>query len=130
MRASIDNCRSEHNHEYGFVAYINSRVTINRSVASGNGRAGFLSFTAFYSGSTTEVTCEECVSSNNGEGFLVDASGGGVASILVSHSTATNNNTYGFNQSGDGVFESFGNNLVRGNSSADTLGTITPITAQ
>ena len=36
VRALIDNCRSEGNGVYGFVATDNSLVTINRSVASGN----------------------------------------------------------------------------------------------
>ena len=40
---------------------------------------------------------------------------GGVATIRVSHSTATNNTDCGFTQLTSGVFESLGNNLVRGN---------------
>ena len=77
-----------------------------------------------------ELSCEECVSSNNGYGFAVDAVSGGVATIRVSHSTATNNTSFGFVQAGAGVFESLGNNLVRGNNGTDTSGTITVIAAQ
>ena len=78
---------------------------------------------------TAELSCEECVSSNNGYGFAVILSGG-AATIRVSHSTATNNTSNGFVQSSTGVFESLGNNLVRGNTGGDTSGTITVIAAQ
>ena len=94
VRASIDNCRSERNGGHGFLAYNNSRVTINRSVASGNGDSGFFAFSNG-SGTTAELSCEECVASNNADGFVVYAVSGGVATIRVSHSTATNNNTLG-----------------------------------
>ena len=127
VRASIDNCRSERNGLRGFVAANNSRVTINRSVASGNDGNGFHAFSDV-SGATAELSCEECVSSNNSFGFAVDAPSG-AATIRVSHSTATNNTFTGFAQF-SGVFESLGNNLVRGNPSGDTLGTITGIALQ
>ena len=128
VRASIDNCRSERNGFHAFYASLNSRVTINRSVASGNGGVGF-DARSDVSGATAELSCAECVSSNNTDGFDVVASGGGAATIRVSRSTATNNTAYGFVQSG-GVFESLGNNLVRGNTSGNTSGTITVIAAQ
>ena len=127
VRASIDNCRSERNFFRGFFAYNGSRVTINRSVASGNG-SGFFAYSDL-SGSSAELSCEECVSSNNAYGFAVNTLSNGVATIRVSHSTATNNANFGFAQLNAGVFESLGNNLVRGNL-ADTSGTITVITAQ
>jgi hypothetical protein len=126
VRASIDNCRAERNN-LGFLAFTNSRVTINRSVASGNGLYGFSTFSNA-SGTTTELNCEECVSSNNAYGFYVAAGSGAAATIRVSHSTATNNGA-GFWQVGTGVFESLGNNLVRGNGT-DISGTITVIPAQ
>jgi hypothetical protein len=127
VRASIDNCRSERNGNIGFLAYTNSRVTINRSVASGNGPGFFASSDG--SGTTTELSCEECVSSNNSYGFGVNTGLVGAATIRVSHSTATNNTNYGFLQQSTGVFESLGNNLVRGNG-GDISGTITVIPAQ
>ncbi len=127
VRASVDNCRSEGNNQ-GFFADNNSRVTINRSVASGTFNFGFIASSSF-SGSTTELSCQECVASNNGRGFYASASGGGTATIRVSRSTATNN-TFGFYQQNAGVFRSLGNNLVDGNSSGDTFGTITVIGAQ
>ena len=127
VRASIDNCRSERNLGTGFVASNNSRVTVNRSVASGNlNGTGFLAV-GVGSGVTAELSCAGCVSSNNFNGFAVNAISG-AATIRVSHSTATNNTNTGF-QAGAGVFESLGNNLVRGNGT-NTVGTITVIGAQ
>jgi hypothetical protein len=128
VRASIDNCRSERNSIDGFLASNNSRVTINRSVASGND-VGFYAVSNA-AGATAELNCEECVSSNNGYGFNVFNGLGVAATIRVSHSTATNNRYFGFYQPGFGVFESAGNNFVRGNAGGDSWGTITPITLQ
>ena len=127
VRASIDNCRAERNGT-GFVASDNSRVTINRSVASGNTLFGFSAFSG-PSGGISELSCEECLSSNNFDGFIVSVFSSGAATIRVSHSTATNNSNYGFNQSASGVFESLGNNVVRGNTTANLSGTIAIITA-
>jgi hypothetical protein len=129
VSASIDNCRAERNVGHGFLASNNSRVTINRSVASGNSTAiGFIAFGSG-AGANTELSCEECVSSNNGTGFFVGAGGGGAATIRVSHSTATNND-FGFDQLSPGVFNTLLNNLVRGNNTMDINGTITPIGLQ
>jgi hypothetical protein len=128
VRASIDNCRAERNGTAGFYAFNNSRVTINRTVASGNTVAGFYVFGSG-AGANTELSCEECVSSNNQYGFFDDGFLGGVGTVRVSRSTVTNNGLFGFYQSGTGVFNTLGNNLVRGNG-ADTTGTITPITLQ
>ena len=119
VRASIDNCRAERNGSDGFLASINSRVTINRSVAAGNSGDGF-NAVSNVSGATAELSCEECVASNNVDGFLVDTTSGGVATIRVSHSTATNNASFGFVQSSTGVFNTLGNNLVRGNGTDTT----------
>jgi hypothetical protein len=127
VRASIDNCRSERNGFFGFIASNNSRVTINRSVASGNDSEGFVVYSNG-AGVTTELSCEECVSSNNGYGFRVQSVSGGAGTIRVSHSTAINNTVNGFLESG-GIFESLGNNLVRGNGT-DISGTITVVPAQ
>ena len=127
VTASIDNSRSERNSN-GFYASNNSRVTINRSVASANSSSGFVAFSNAL-GTPAELSCEECVSSNNLNGFVGSTVSDGVATIRVSHSTATNN-TFGFGQLSTGVFESLGNNLVRGNSGGDTNGTITVVGAQ
>ncbi|HYR75259.1 MAG TPA: right-handed parallel beta-helix repeat-containing protein [Pyrinomonadaceae bacterium] len=128
VRASIDNCRSERNALYGFTASNNSRVTISRSIASGNSTSGF--YSVGNGPSTTELSCEKCVSSSNLNGFDAFAFSGGAATIRVSHSTATNNTSNGFLQGAAGVFNTLGNNLVRGNTGMDTNGTITPIMLQ
>jgi len=128
VRASIDNCRAERNAFHGFFASRNSRVTINRSVASGNSGIGF-NARSDVSGETAELNCEECVSSNNIDGFDAIGTSSGVATMRVSHSTATNNTGFGFVQSGTGVFNTLGNNTVRGNGTP-TSGTITTITLQ
>jgi hypothetical protein len=129
VRASIDNCRAERNVNFGVQAYNNSRVTIKRSVATGNNNTGFFA-TAAGAGTTTELNCEDCVSSNNDKGFAVFGTAGGTATIRVSQSTATNNTGWGFHQDGTSVFESVGNSLVRGNTAANTFGTITLVPAQ
>jgi hypothetical protein len=128
VRVSIDNCRSERNGG-GFIAETRSRVTINRSVASGNTLGSGFAASSNGSGTIGELSCEECVSSNNLNGFVVNTFSGAAATIRVSHSTATNNLAYGFQQSA-GVFKSLGNNVVRGNSTADTDGTITNLMLQ
>ena len=128
VRASIDNCRSERNRYHGFFAHHNSRVTINRSVASGNSDVGFFTF-SHISGAPAELSCQECVASNNRYGFLANAISS-VATIRISRSAATNNTSYGFAQFTLGVFESLGNNLVRGNTLGETSGTITVVGAQ
>jgi hypothetical protein len=88
VSASIDNCRSEVNNGYGFYAYHNSRVIIDRSVASGNGDSGFVAISTA-SGVTAELSCEECVSSNNiNYGFQAFGASGGVATIRASRSTS------------------------------------------
>ena len=126
VRASIDNCRSERNGNEGFFAANNSRVTINRSVASGN-NSGFVA-SSDTSGEIAELSCQECVSSYNAYGFVANTSGG-AATIRVSHSMATNNATNGFAQLSTGVFRSLGNNLVDGNAT-ETSGTITLLMAK
>ena len=126
VRASIDNSRSERNGAAGFLAYLNSRVTINRTVASGNGGAGF-QVLSDVSGVIAELNCEECVSNNNDFGFVVNTTASGVATIRVSHSTATNNTSVGFSQGSTGVFESLTNNLVRGNTGGNSTGTISGV---
>ncbi len=120
--ATIDNCRSERNGNNGFVASNNSRVTINRSVASLNNRDGFFA-TSNISGASAVLSCAECVSSNNVvHGFEVLPGPGASAKIRVSHSVAAHNFSRGFFQSGVGNFESLGNNMVAGNGDDSTTG--------
>jgi hypothetical protein len=129
VRAAIDNCRAERNGNTGIAAAYNSRVTVKRSVASSQtGSSGFVAASTV-SGAAAELSCDECVSSNNNYGFLVNVASGGVATIRVANSTAINNIGFGFLQLSIGVFESLNNNLVRGNGT-NTFGTITVVGAQ
>jgi parallel beta-helix repeat protein len=126
VRASIDNCRAERNQVFGFWIWDNAKVTIKRSIASGNAYGFYV--TSSVAASTAELNCDKCISSNNSIGFYVEAASG-AATMRVSHSTATNNTSNGFLQINPGLFESLGNNLVRGNG-ANTSGTITVVGAQ
>jgi hypothetical protein len=72
----------------------------------------------------TEVTFQRCEASSNAQVGLIVFTGG---VLRVSESTVTRNGT-GLHNSG-GTLESFGNNAVRGNTSA-TFGTITPVGLQ
>jgi hypothetical protein len=126
--ASIDNSRSERNGAHGFYAANNSLVTINRSVAAGNGGSGFIA-TSGGAGVNAELNCEECVASTNGNGFFVAIAAGSTATVRASNSTATNNTGVGFSQNGTGVFESLTNNLVRGNTGGNSTGTISGVAA-
>ncbi len=122
VRASINGCRSENNVNDGFLAYNRSRVTISNSVASGNGNSGFYALSDV-SGTTTEMNADHCVASNNPFGFVAvggkPPDSGGTATMRVARSTATNNTDTGFAafgiSFGSAVFESLGDNLVRGN---------------
>lgn len=120
LSATIDNCRLERNgtnsNGFGIYAFTNSLVTVSDTVAANNGQ-GFVA-------EDSQLNAENCVAANNTlNGFRV--AGGGTSIIRVSNSAATNNAT-GFNQAA-GLFESRGNNTVRGNT-ANTAGTITAIT--
>ena len=124
--ATIDNCRLEGNAPtgspigFGVFASNGSRVTVRDSVAAGNG-SGFVAEAE--AGSSVQLNVENSVAANNSvDGFRV--AGTGTAVIRVSNSAATNN-ANGFRQQ-TGVFESRGNNTVRGNT-ANTVGVITPI---
>jgi hypothetical protein len=125
--ASIDNSRIERNGANGVLAGNNSLVTINRTVASGNGTG----FNASSTGAAVnaELNCEECVASTNATGFSVANAAGSTATIRASNSTATSNTGVGFAQTGTGVFESLTNNLVRGNTGGNSTGTISGVPA-
>jgi len=128
VRATIDNSRSEDNGVNGFYAANNSEVTINRSFASGNsGGVGFLA-SGSGAGVSSELSCKQCVASKNSTGFAVGTAAGSTATIRVAKSAATNN-LFGFVQTGGGIFDSLSNNLVRGNTSGNSSGTITPVPA-
>lgn len=146
-QASIDRCRVENNRN-GVVVSAGAEVSISDSVASGNGGAGgSFAPAGFKVENGGKVTLTRCIAANNdGNGFIANFaemtiesctatgnsnagmySNNGVTTIMrVSNSTATNNNT-GFRR-GQGQFESYGNNRVRGNNT-DISGTITTVGA-
>jgi len=76
-------------------------------------------------GATARTSITRTTASNNAHGFTTDDSGG-TAVTIVSNSMATGNTSYGLYQHGSTVLESQGNNTVRHNGLANTLGVITP----
>jgi hypothetical protein len=91
---------------------------VSNTVMSGSDRGAELQ------NAGTEVTFQRCEASSNAQVGLIVFTGG---VLRVSESTVTRNGT-GLHNSG-GTLESFGNNAVRGNTSA-TFGTITPVGLQ
>lgn len=119
-RASIDGCRLDGN-QTGVYATSGSRVTVSNTVATNGGGTAFV--VNAIPNTTSELSCDNCVASNNGSGF---ANGGGAgASMRVARSTATNNSTHGFSNNGmGGTFKSLaGTNMVEGNGT-NKFGTI------
>jgi len=104
----------------GVFACGDVHINIYDSVAYGNVTAGF------HAGcGNAQLNVENSVASGNTYGMYVDVD---FATIRVSNCVANNNSSYGFYRV-VGTFESRGNNTVRGNTSANTSGTITMITA-
>jgi Right handed beta helix region len=124
VTASISHCRAENNDFDGFFAFKNSRVTVSHSVAAGNGGSGFRA-NSNESGTTAEMNVDHCVASDNLTGFLAQGAGGGTAIMRVARSTATANSNFGFVNS-LGIFESLGDNLVRGPGITSGLITVVP----
>ena len=117
LKVSIDHCRLQGSVGDGLDIVSHARVTVRDSVASGNGR-GFVV-------GGGDLNIENCEASNNGDGVV--ASGGTTAgTVTASNCIVTNNSQTGFTQSGTGVFQSLGNNVVRRNGT-NTSGTITVI---
>jgi hypothetical protein len=103
----------------GDVDATNTQGSISDSVATGNG-FGFVALN-FGSTGTARMTVTRSTASNGTTGILAQQAGGTIT-VSVSNSSATGN-TFGFNNL-SGVFESQGNNTVRGNIN-NTGGTIT-----
>jgi len=74
------------------------------------------------SGSNVTMTITRSVGANGGQAFQHQGAAGSILS--VSNSSATGN-AFGFVNLGGGVFESFQDNVLSGNTSADTSGVIT-----
>ena len=82
-------------------------------------------------GSTVQLNLDHAnLSDNSEDGLEAIASNGGVTTVRISNSTATNNAFWGLNQAGTAVLASMKNNFVAGNGKAETIGMITTIPAQ
>jgi len=126
-KALIEHCRLENNGR-GLYLLIGPQATVRDTVAAGNKNYGFECDWGY-------LNIENCAASNNGGGIWANVvpSPNGPSTVVVSNSIVTNNQTYGFRQSGlsdstvFAVFYSRGNNTVIGNGT-DVSGTITPLT--
>ena len=112
-KATIDHCELDGN-KNGLSVLDNSRVTIRDSVASHNGTNGVV-LTASAAG-TPQVSVENCLINNNAS-YGVKVSGN-KAIVRLSGSTVTANDT-GLFVSGGGNIDSYGDNNVDGNISAN-----------
>jgi hypothetical protein len=128
VRSSIDHCRAEGNGSVGFWSQSNSTMTISNSLASRN-QFGFLAQPFAGAPFTSEMDVDSCVASNNTNSGFEASTGVGTAIMRLKGSTATGNST-GFLAFGTGTitFESLGNNMARGNTTANKMGTITVVT--
>ncbi len=98
-----------------------SVVHVNDSVATGNGTAFAVTGAT---GANSYMYVTRAVASENTNGFQSD--GGGTAYMVVGGSMATNNAVGFLNSSGAPTLWSLGDNIVLGNTTANTSGTITP----
>ncbi len=105
---------------HGVRADNDTSLAVQNSVVSGNTNSGFTAVS-----STTTFAIDGSVASGNGT-IGVDSQSSAI--VRVSNTLVTRNAT-GLSNSG-GTVESFGNNRVRGNTTADTAGAITPVSQQ
>jgi len=144
--AMINHALLEANNTAGILVD-NAIVTIRDSVAAGSVQGEGFWARASINGTTADLSADNCAATNNGDTGFAAGGGGGSARLAVSNSVASSNvsgiysaingivrashNSVMLNGTGlvqaSGVFESAGNNAVRGNS-ANTSGTITPFT--
>jgi len=104
----------------GVIAGSFSRITVSKSVASGNASAGFI---ASASAGTAELNVTDSTSSNNITGVQA---GGGTAAVTVRISTVTmHDNLNGMVIGANGTLKSFGNTFNSG-LGAPTAPNLTP----
>ena len=116
----VDTSRFDLAGSFGIIAGSFSRITVSRSVASGNGSAGFI---ASAGAGTAELNVTESTSSNNITGVQA---GGGTAAVTVRISNVTlHDNLNGLVVGANGTLKSFGNNFNSG-SGAPTAPNLTP----
>jgi hypothetical protein len=123
-RASVEHCRLENNGRKtsfggGLGVNSNAKVTVRDTIAAGN----YVGFDALLG----DLNIEHCEASNNTSAGVIARSNSeaGTAAVTISNSIVTNNPN-GFVQSGNGVFHSLGNNVVRRNGT-NTSGTISVV---
>jgi Right handed beta helix region len=116
----IDTSRFDLGGTFGVIAGSFSRVTVSKSVASGNGSAGFI---ASAGAGSAELNVTDSTSSNNITG--VQAGGGtAIATVRISNVTM-HDNLNGMVVGANGTLKSFGNNFNSG-SGAPTAPNLTP----
>jgi hypothetical protein len=110
VHAVVDNTSVDANLNSGFIAATNCIANLSNSTFSHNTTAG-VNVTA----GSTQTDADTCLIASNGDGIRAVASTTRIANCRI---TA---NTNGINFTGGTVF-SFGDNKVKGNTSADQLG--------
>jgi hypothetical protein len=114
-QVTIDHCRLEGN-QNGLSVLDSSKVTIRNSVLSSNKSNGVL---VQASADSTEVNVANCMLTNNGaDGIKVSGSNGNKGRVRLSGSTVTGNDT-GLDILAGGFIDSYGDNNVDGNISAN-----------
>jgi len=113
VTAVFDNCRFLNNGNAGLVASANTKVSVNRSVSSNNGNAGFF---ADGSGGAAILNIKNCVSSNNVQGVTTVTG----STVRVSESFIVDNTTNGVQLAGGTIFGD-GSNTVAGNAGNQTF---------
>lgn len=120
-RAGIDGCRFERNGGFAVSGFGNARITTSNSVMHEN----FIAFTNGMVGDFgIEMNIENCVAAYGSSGMYVTNTG---AVMRVSNSISVNHANIGFGVNMGAVFETRGNNMVRGNGTNifNNMGTMT-----
>jgi hypothetical protein len=121
-------CRAENGDTGVYVqnGSVDVAVTAVDVVTTGNAFIGIRGFNNT-SGHNVDLNVDHAVASNNGYAGIAAESGFANVNVRVSNSVATNNTQWGFLQGGPAYFGSMINNLVAGNGTSDTAGTISMI---
>jgi hypothetical protein len=113
---TLDRIQARENNSVGIYGNSNARLRISNSIAAGNNFGIVAAVPTMVSG---------CQLSENTTGLYVTAGGGGGGLGRIGGSTVTNNASGLVNNGA--TLESFGDNLVRGNTTADTSGAISTV---
>jgi hypothetical protein len=110
------------------AAATTTSVDINDSIVSGSGAAGIYSDATTAANGTVNTTVTRSTISQGLQQGVVSNGTIGTSNLVVGSSTIVSNATFGLVQSGGGaILTSFGNNIVRLNTSGTTSGTITTV---